>query len=195
MSKYISRTKSKLRFKHIAESEIEQLQGDPMSNKVLADIIRRREALRNQQAQRSNERERMLQAIHNHKASAPAIAPQPKLDEFEKEYEAFIAEQRRLKAEREAKEAAKATEQSEGETAPVDKTIIVSDEPEVDVAEPVFVGWETEGETEPVKEVKDEVISEADTTSENSEEIQIVETKPKKKSKKKKVVEAVETVE
>lgn len=170
MSKYISRTKSKLRFKHIAESEIEQLQGDPMSNKVLADIIRRREALRNQQAQRSNERERMLQAIHNHKASASVS--QPKLDEFEKEYEAFIAEQRRLKEEREAKEAA--AEQIET---------------------PVFVGWETEGETEPVEEVKDEVISEADTTSENSEEIQIDETKPKKKSKKKKVVEAVETVE
>jgi len=170
MSKYISRTKSKLRFKHIAESEIEQLQGDPMSNKVLADIIRRREALRNQQAQRSNERERMLQAIHNHKASASVS--QPKLDEFEKEYEAFIAEQRRLKEEREAKEAA--AEQIET---------------------PVFVGWETECETEPVEEVKDEVISEADTTSENSEEIQIDETKPKKKSKKKKVVEAVETVE
>jgi len=174
MSKYISKTKSKLRFKRIAESEIEQLQGDPMSNKILADIIRRREALRNQQAQRSNERERMLQAIHNHKASAPAIAPQPKLDEFEKEYEAFIAEQKKLKAEREAKEAAaKAAE----------------------VETPVFVGWETEGETEPVEEVKDEVISEADTTSENSEEVQVVETKPKKKSKKKKVVEATETVE
>lgn len=192
MSKYISKTKSKIIFKEIAEKEIENLkQGDPMSNKILADIIRRREALRNQQAQRSNERERMLQAIHNHKASAPAIASQPKLDEFEKEYEAFIAEQKKLKAEREAAEAAKATEQSEGETAPVDKTIIVSDEPEVDVPEPVFVGWETE----PVEEVKDEVISEADTTSENSEEIQIVETKPKKKSKKKKVVEATETVE
>ena len=174
MSKYISRTKSKLKFKRIAESEIEQLQGDPMSNKVLADIIRRREALRNQQAQRSNERERMLQAIHNHKASAPAIASQPKLDEFEKEYEEFIAKQRRLKEEREAKEAAaKAAE----------------------VETPVFVGWETEGETTPVEEVKDDVISEEDTTSENSEEIQIVETKPKKKSKKKKVVEAVETVE
>ena len=186
MSKYISKTKSKIIFKEIAEKEIENLkQGDQMSNKILADIIRRREALRNQQAQRSNERERMLQAIHNHKASAPAIAPQPKLDEFEKEYEAFIAEQRRLKEEREAKEAAikAAAEQTE------------TTEPKVDVAEPVFVGWETEGETEPVEEVKDEVISEADTTSENSEEIQIDETKPKKKSKKKKVVEATETVE
>lgn len=166
MSKYISRTKSKLRFKHIAESEIEQLQGDPMSNKVLADIIRRREALRNQQAQRVNERERMLQAMRANAASGLAYhAPQPKLDEFEKEYEAFIAEQRRLKEEREAKEAA-------------------AKAAEVDV--PV--------ET-PVEEVKDDVVSEEDTTSENSEEIQIVETKPKKKSKKKKVVETIETVE
>lgn len=103
MSKYISKTKSKIIFKEIAEKEIENLkQGDPMSNKILADIIARREALRAHQAQRSNEKQRMLQAIHNHKASAP----QPKLDEFEKEYEAFIAEQRRLKEEREAKEAA-----------------------------------------------------------------------------------------
>ena len=101
----------------------------------------------------------MLQAIHNHKASAP----QPKLDEFEKEYEAFIAEQRRLKEEREAKEAAVK---------------------EVEV--PVDV---------PVEEVKDDVISEEDTISENSEEVQIVETNSKKKSKKKKVVEATEKVE
>ena len=111
----------------------------------------------------------MLQAIHNHKASAQ----QPNLDEFEKEYEAFIAEQRRLKEEREAKEAAKvATEET-----------------------PVFVELETEGETTPVEEVKDDVNSEEATTSENSEEIQIVETKPKKSRKKKTVVEAVETVE
>lgn len=156
MSKYISKTKSKIIFKEIAEKEIENLkQGDLMSNKILADIIARREALRAHQAQRSNEKQRMLQAIHNHKASA-----QPKLDEFEKEYEAFIAEQRRLKEEREAKEA------------------------EVEV--PVDV---------PVEEVKDDVISEEDTTSENSEEVQIVETKPKKKTKKKTVVEATETVE
>ena len=156
MSKYISKTKSKIIFKEIAEKEIENLkQGDLMSNKILADIIARREALRAHQAQRSNEKQRMLQAIHNHKASA-----QPKLDEFEKEYEAFIAEQRRLKQEREAKEA------------------------EVEV--PVDV---------PVEEVKDDVISEEDTTSENSEEVQIVETKPKKKTKKKTVVEATETVE
>lgn len=159
MSKYISKTKSKIIFKEIAEKEIENLkQGDPMSNKILADIIARREALRAQQAQRSAEKQRMLQAIHNHKASA-----QPKLDEFEKEYEAFIAEQRRLKEEREAKEAATK---------------------EVEV--PVDV---------PVEEVKDDVNSEEDTTSENSEEVQIVETNSKKKSKKKKVVEATETVE
>lgn len=160
MSKYISKTKSKIIFKEIAEKEIENLkQGDLMSNKILADIIARREALRAQQAQRSAEKQRMLQAIHNHKASAP----QPKLDEFEKEYEAFIAEQRRLKEEREAKEAATK---------------------EVEV--PVDV---------PVEEVKDEVNSEEATTSENSEEIQIVETKSKKKTKKKTVVEATETVE
>lgn len=159
MSKYISKTKSKIIFKEIAEKEIENLkQGDLMSNKILADIIARREALRAQQAQRSSEKQRMLQAIHNHKAST-----QPKLDEFEKEYEAFIAEQRRLKEEREAKEAAAK---------------------EVEV--PVDV---------PVEEVKDEVNSEEATTSENSEEIQIVETKPKKKTKKKTVVEATETVE
>lgn len=159
MSKYISKTKSKIIFKEIAEKEIENLkQGDPMSNKILADIIARREALRAQQAQRSAEKQRMLQAIHNHKASA-----QPKLDEFEKEYEAFIAEQRRLKEEREAKEAATK---------------------EVEV--PVDV---------PVEEVKDDVNSEEDTISENSKEVQIVETKPKKKTKKKTVVEATETVE
>lgn len=162
MSKYISKTKSKIIFKEIAEKEIENLkQGDPMSNKILADIIARREALRAQQAQRSAEKQRMLQAIHNHKASAQ----QSKLDEFEKEYEAFIAEQRRLKEEREAKEAA--AKEAEAEV-PVDV---------------------------PVEEVKDDVISEEDTTSENSEEIQIVETKPKKKTKKKTVVEATEIVE
>ena len=160
MSKYISKTKSKIIFREIAEKEIENLkQGDPMSNKILADIIARREALRAQQAQRSAEKQRMLQAIHNHKASAQ----QSKLDEFEKEYEAFIAEQRRLKEEREAKEAATK---------------------EVEV--PVDV---------PVEEVKDDVNSEEDTISENSKEVQIVETKPKKKTKKKTVVEATETVE
>lgn len=162
MSKYISKTKSKIIFKEIAEKEIENLkQGDPMSNKILADIIARREALRAHQAQRSNEKQRMLQAINNHKASVQ----QSKLDEFEKEYEAFIAEQRRLKEEREAKEAA-------------------AKEAEIEV--PVDV---------PVEEVKDDVNSEEDTTSENSEEVQIVETKPKKKTKKKMLVEATETVE
>lgn len=164
MSKYISKTKSKIIFKEIAEKEIENLkQGDLMSNKILADIIARREALRAQQAQRSAEKQRMLQAIHNHKASAQ----QSKLDEFEKEYEAFIAEQRRLKEEREAKEAA-------------------AKEVEVPVEAPVDV---------PVEEVKDDVNSEEDTISENSKEVQIVETKPKKKTKKKTVVEATETVE
>lgn len=164
MSKYISKTKSKIIFKEIAEKEIENLkQGDLMSNKILADIIARREALRAQQAQRSAEKQRMLQAIHNHKASAP----QPKLDEFEKEYEAFIAEQRRLKEEREAKEAA-------------------AKEVEVPVEVPVDV---------PVEEIKDDVNSEEDSISENSKEIQIVETKSKKKTKKKMVVEATETVE
>lgn len=162
MSKYISRTKSKLRFKRIAESEIEQLQGDPMANKVLADIMKRREEFRARQAARN--------AQH-----ASHVAPQPKLDEFEKEYEAFIADQRRLKEEREAKEAA-AKEAAEKETAKI----------------PVITFTEIET---PVEEVKDDVVSEEDTTSENSEEIQIVETKPKKKSKKKKVVETIETVE
>ena len=157
MSKYISRTKSKLRFKRIAESEIEQLQGDPMSNKVLAEIMKRREEFRARQAARN--------AQH-----ATHVAPQPKLDEFEKEYEAFIAEQKKLKAEREAKEAA------EKETAKI----------------PVITFIEKD---DPVEEVKDDVVSEEDTTSKNSEEIQVVETKPKKKSKKKKVVEATETVE
>ena len=153
MSKYISKTKSKIIFREIAEKEIENLKGDQMANKVIADIMRRREALRARQAARN---------AH--------AAPQPKLDEFEKEYEAFIAEQRRLKEEREAKEAA------EKETAKI----------------PVITFIEKD---DPVEEVKDDVISEEDTTSENSEEVQIVETKPKKKSKKKKVVEATETVE
>ena len=157
MSKYISRTKSKLRFKRIAESEIEQLQGDPMSNKVLAEIMKRREEFRARQAARNAQ-------------NATHVAQQPKLDEFEKEYEAFIAEQRRLKEEREAKEAA------EKETTKI----------------PVITFIEKD---DPVEEVKDDVISEEDTTSENSEEVQVVETKPKKKSKKKKVVEATETVE
>lgn len=165
MSKYISKTKSKIIFKEIAEKEIENLKGDQMSNKILADIMARREALRARQAQRASEKQRMLDAIHSHNASSPAHSvPQPKLDEFEKEYEAFIAEQKRLKAEREAKEA----EEKKNIEVPVET---------------------------PVEEVKNDVVSEEDTTSENSEEIQVVETKPKKKSKKKKVVETTETVE
>ncbi len=171
MSKYISRTRSKIKFREAASKEMEAIkEGEkPMSNKILADIVSRREAFRARQAQRSSEKKRMIEAITN-KPTAPAhSAPQPKLDEFEKEYEAFIAEQRRLKEEREAKEAAaKAAE----------------------VEVPVDVPVET-----PVDEVNNDVVSEADTTSENSEEIQIVETKPKKKSKKKKVVETIETVE
>ena len=184
MSKYISKTKSKIIFKEIAEKEIENLkQGDKMSNKILADIIARREALRARQAQRSSEKERMLQAIHSHHgtSSAPAhgaphhSAPQPKLDEFEKEYEEFIKQQKKLKAEREAAEAAaKEAEEKKHFEIPVVQF--------------------TEVET-PVDEVKDEVVSEADTTDENSEEVQVVETKPKKSRKKKKVVEATETVE
>ena len=172
MSKYISKTKSKIIFREIAEKEIENLKGDQMSNKVLADIMRRREALRARQNQRANERERILQAIRaNNAGGVPSNASlsQPKLDEFEKEYEEFIAEQRRLKEEREAKEAA---------------------EKETKIPVITFTEIET-----PVEEVKDDVISEETNTSENSEEVQIVETKPKKKSKKKKVVEATETVE
>ena len=171
MSKYISRTRSKIKFREAASKEMEAIkEGEkPMSNKILADIVSRREAFRARQAQRSSEKKRMIEAI-THKPTAPAhSAPQPKLDEFEREYEAFIAEQKKLKAEREAKEAAaKAAE----------------------VEVPVDVPVET-----PVDEVNNEVVSEADTTSENSEEIQIVETKPKKSRKKKKVVETTETVE
>lgn len=155
MSKYISKTKSKIIFREIAEKEIENLKGDQMANKVIADIMRRREALRARQAARN---------AH----AASRVAPLPKLDEFEKEYEAFIAEQRRLKEEREAKEAA---------------------EKETKIPVITFI------EKDSVEEVKDDVVSEETTTSENSEEVQVVETKPKKKSKKKKVVEATETVE
>ena len=178
MSKYISKTKSKIIFKEIAEKEIENFkQGDKMSNKILADIIARREALRARQEKRSNERQRMIDAIKNHQKTAS----QPKLDEFEKEYEAFIAEQKRLKAEREAKEAAAKEAELEKQKEPVE-----------------YVGYfdpiESNEQTEPV-EVKDDVNSEEVTTSENSEEIQIVETKAKKKTKKKKAVETVETLE
>ena len=173
MSKYISRTRSKIKFREAASKEMEAIkEGEkPMSNKILADIVSRREAFRARQAQRSSEKQRMIEAI-THKPTAPS-APQPKLDEFEREYEAFIAEQKKLKAEREAKEAA-----------------AKAAEVEVPVDVPVDVPVET-----PVDEVNNEVVSEADTTSENSEEIQIVETKPKKSRKKKKVVETTETVE
>lgn len=103
-------------------------------------------------------------------------------DAFEKEYEAFIAQQKKLKAEREAAEAAKATEQSEGETAQVDKTIVVSDEPEVDVAEsPVF---EDDGQTEGEKEEPlDEVVEEGEVTAESTEEVEPIQMKPKRKKK------------
>ena len=88
-------------------------------------------------------------------------------DAFEKEYEAFIAQQKKLKAEREAAEAAKV------ETA----------EPEVDVAEePVDVATE-----EPVDEVTeeplDEVIEEGEVTAEGAEEVELAQVKPKRKKK------------
>ena len=87
-------------------------------------------------------------------------------DAFEKEYEAFIAQQKKLKAEREAAEAAKV------ETA----------EPEVDVAEsPVF---EDDGQTEGEKEEPlDEVIEEGEVTAEGAEEVETIQTKPKRKKK------------
>lgn len=149
MSKYISRTKSKIIFKENAEKEIGEKLA-PTSNKILADIMRRREAFRERQIERAKEREKMIEEMRKlDKPVAHSVehSQNPALDEFEKEYEAFIAEQKRLKAEREA------------------------------------------------NEVKNEVISEADTTSENSEEVQVVETKPKKRRKKKKVVETTETLE
>lgn len=170
MSKYISKTKSKIIFREIAEKEIGEKLA-PASNKILADIMRRREEFRKRQIERAHEREKMIEEMR--KLDKPvaykpvACSQNPALDEFEKEYEAFIAEQRRLKEEREAKEAA-----AKAEEVPVDVPV----------------------ET-PVDEVNNEVVSEADTTSENSEEVQVVETKSKKKSKKKKVVEATETVE
>ena len=88
-------------------------------------------------------------------------------DAFEKEYEAFIAQQKKLKAEREAAEAAKV------ETA----------EPEVDVAEePVDVATE-----EPVDEVTeepaDEVVEEGEVTAESTEEVEPVQKKTSRKKK------------
>lgn len=152
MSKYISRTKSKIIFKENAEKEIGEKLA-PASNKILADIMRRREEFRKRQIERAHEREKMIEEMR--KLDKPVACSQnPALDEYEKEYDiflkeydAFIAEQKRIKAEREA------------------------------------------------NEVKNDVASEEATTSENSEEIQIVETKPKKRRKKKKVVETTETLE
>lgn len=145
MSKYISRTKSKIIFKENAEKEIGEKLA-PASNKILADIMRRREEFRKRQIERAHEREKMIEEMR--KLDKPVACSQnPALDEFEKEYEAFITEQKRIKAEREA------------------------------------------------NEVKNDVASEEATTSENSEEVQVVETKPKKRRKKKKVVETTETLE
>jgi hypothetical protein len=79
-------------------------------------------------------------------------------DAFEKEYEAFIAQQKKLKAEREAAEAAKV------ETA----------EPEVDVAEePVDV----------TEEPADEVVEEGEVTAESTEEVEPVQKKTSRKKK------------
>lgn len=100
-----------------------------MTNKILADIIARREALRARQAQRSNEKQRMLDTIHNHRTSVS----QPKLDEFEKEYEAFIAEQRRLKEEREDKEAV--TKEAAEKEIPVEEVKDEVDSEEVTTSE------------------------------------------------------------
>ena len=145
MSKYISKTKSKIIFKENAEKEIGEKLA-PASNKILADIMRRREEFRKRQIERAHEREKMIEEMR--KLDKPVACSQNlALDEFEKEYEAFIAEQKRIKAEREA------------------------------------------------NEVKNDVASEEATTSENSEEVKVVETKPKKRRKKKKVVETTETLE
>jgi len=77
-------------------------------------------------------------------------------DAFEKEYEAFIAQQKKLKAEREAAEAAKAATVQE-EAA----------EPEVDVAE----------------EPADEVVAEGEVTAEGTEEVEPVQKKTSRKKK------------
>lgn len=82
-------------------------------------------------------------------------------DAFEKEYEAFIAQQKKLKAEREAAEAAEA---AKVETA----------EPEVDVAEePVDVA----------EEPADEVVEEGEVTAESTEEAEPVQKKTSRKKK------------
>jgi len=82
-------------------------------------------------------------------------------DAFEKEYEAFIAQQKKLKADREAAEAAEA---AKVETA----------EPEVDVAEePVDVA----------EEPADEVVEEGEVTAESTEEVEPVQKKTSRKKK------------
>ena len=82
-------------------------------------------------------------------------------DAFEKEYEAFIAQQKKLKAEREAAEAAEA---AKVETA----------EPEIDVAEePVDVA----------EEPADEVVEEDEVTAESTEEVEPVQKKTSRKKK------------
>lgn len=78
-------------------------------------------------------------------------------DAFEKEYEVFIAQQKKLKAEREAAEAAEA---AKVETA----------EPEVDVAE------------EPV-DVTEEPAEEGEVTAESTEEVEPVQKKTSRKKK------------
>lgn len=79
-------------------------------------------------------------------------------DAFEKEYEAFIAQQKKLKAEREAAEAAKV------ETA----------EPEVDVAEELV---------DVAEEPADEVVEEGEVTAESTEEVEPVQKKTSRKKK------------
>lgn len=103
-------------------------------------------------------------------------------DAFEKEYEAFIAQQKKLKAEREAAEAAKVeTAEPEVDVAeePVD---VATEEPVDEVAEsPVF---EDDGQTEGEKEEPlDEVIEEGEVTAEGAEEVEMIQTKPKRKKK------------
>lgn len=103
-------------------------------------------------------------------------------DAFEKEYEAFIAQQKKLKAEREAAEAAKVeTAEPEVDVAeePVD---VATEEPVDEVAEsPVF---EDDGQTEGEKEEPlDEVIEEGEVTAKGAEEVEMIQTKPKRKKK------------
>lgn len=108
-------------------------------------------------------------------------------DAFEKEYEAFIAQQKNLKAEREAAEAAKvAAEQTEAIEPEVDvaeePVDVATEEPVDEVTEsPVF---EDDGQTEGEKEEPlDEVIEEGEVTAEGAEEVEMIQTKPKRKKK------------